>query len=248
MTCLFSSPHIRQQSSSHLNLLGKDHRALIIVNQDLKDERLLQGTGDGIPASDCLKALDAKPLAPLEVNGKTVAEGAGWMDEHLIVIRALELCQHKDMSADGRIFLGVDDLEGDGEHAILVCHGELADIHQLGKRGLRHHCVLVGSTQALFALLGNIVLQEGNLVIRPLELLVGVIQGISELCMVRPTSLLDPGQLKIVINPYEGHDDIAAQKHPGPDEQQGGYLTAPHRAGTLQNHDGERFSFGGVAL
>jgi hypothetical protein len=78
------------------------------------------------------------------------------VDEHLIVIRALELCQHKDMAADGGIFLGVDDIEGDGENAILVRHGELADIHQLGKGGLRHHGVLLGNSQVLFPLLGDV--------------------------------------------------------------------------------------------
>ena len=116
MTCSFWSPHGRQQPPSHLNRLGKDHRALIIVDQDLHDERLLQRTGEGVPACDRLKALNSKTLAPLEVNGKTLVEGTGGVDEHLIVIRALELCQHKDMATDGGVFLGVDDLEGDGEH------------------------------------------------------------------------------------------------------------------------------------
>jgi hypothetical protein len=75
MTCSFSSSHGRQQPSSHLNRLSKDHRALIIVDQDLHDERFLQGIGEGVPACDRLKAPDGKALAPFEVNGKTFVEG-----------------------------------------------------------------------------------------------------------------------------------------------------------------------------
>jgi len=178
MTCSFSSSHGRQQPSSHLNRLGKNHRALIIVDQDLHDERLLKGSIEVIPAGDRLESPDGEALASSEVNGKTVVERAGGVDEHLIVTRALELCQHKDMAADGGIFLGVDDIEGNGENAILVCHGELADIYQLGKGGLRHHGVLLGNSQVLFPLLGDIGLKQGNLGIRPLKLLVGGIKGV----------------------------------------------------------------------